>query len=856
MLVCCALWSAVATAQTRVDGHAGDAGGQGGEASRPGPPDTELRLPQLLTPVDPDYPEALPARTDGAVILQLEIDVNGNVSEATVLEQTNDAFGREAQRTALRLRFVPAQRGNKAIASRIRFRFDFRPPPMVPPAPAPHDVSAAPPSSPPRAAVPASPVEVEVRGVSQAQRVRESGQAVKVIETTEARQHSADVGEVLARTEGVAVQRSGGLGSESRLSLHGLIDDQIRFFIDGVPLELAGFGLGIANVPLGWIQRIEVHRGVVPTRLGTDALGGAIDLITDQSVHGTTATASYTAGAFDTHQLAASLRARLPAVGLLARGAAFYDTSANDYLVDTRVPDDLGRLHRARVRRFHDGYRAGGGSVEVGFVNRRWARRLLLRVFATSFDKELQHNVDMTVPYGEVTYGESTLGTTLRYEQPHLGRTAFGVSVLAGYSHRRLDFRDASRWVYDWFGQRVFERNAGSGEITRFASDLSQWENRALARAAVSFDFSRWQQIRFVTSSDYTTRTGEERLRVNPERIDPLATRRSILSLVTGLEYQARDADDRVENTVFAKHYLYRPTSDQVQVFDNSIRHVEDSVQHVGGGDALRVRATPWLLGKLSYEYATRLPHSDEVFGDGSLTLPNLDIAPETSHNANASVLLERELPRRAGALSFEPAAFVRRTEAMIVRLLAQDRVHSIHQNVFSVSTYGVDGALRWTSPRRYVTLGANATWQDQRNASESGPFAPFVGQRVPNRPWLFANGSAELRLPGVAAPNAELVLSWVTHFVHEFLPGWEDTTALDDANRIPDQLTHALGLVYTVRNPWSISCAMDVTNLTNARAFDVLGVQKPGRAAYFKLTFGWESPTKSNDAPLMKANL
>ena len=63
-----------------------------------------------------------------------------------------------------------------------------------------------------------------------------------IVETGRARRESADLGEVLARSQGVTVRRGGGLGSTQRFSLAGLTDDQIRFFIDGIPLDLAGSG--------------------------------------------------------------------------------------------------------------------------------------------------------------------------------------------------------------------------------------------------------------------------------------------------------------------------------------------------------------------------------------------------------------------------------------------------------------------------------------------------------------------------------------------------------------------------------------------------------------------------------------
>ncbi|MEM6533055.1 MAG: TonB-dependent receptor plug domain-containing protein [Myxococcota bacterium] len=108
------------------------------------------------------------------------------------------------------------------------------------------------------------PEVITVEGRSVGKSIEDSAKAVTVIETSEAQERAADLGEVLARTQGVGVQRTGGLGSPARLSLNGLTDDQIRFFIDGVPLEIAGFPFGLANVPVNIVDRVEVYRGVVP----------------------------------------------------------------------------------------------------------------------------------------------------------------------------------------------------------------------------------------------------------------------------------------------------------------------------------------------------------------------------------------------------------------------------------------------------------------------------------------------------------------------------------------------------------------------------------------------------------------
>src|SRR5262245_7508274 len=139
-------------------------------------------------------------------------------------------------------------------------------------------------------------IQIEERWRGAAQRLRDSAEAVAVVETDRARRESADLGEVLRRHSGVAVRRSGGVGSEATLALAGLSGDHVPIFVDGVPIAMAGYALGFASVPVNLIEQVEIYRGVVPIRFGADALGGAVNLATDGGWHGTRAAASYQLG--------------------------------------------------------------------------------------------------------------------------------------------------------------------------------------------------------------------------------------------------------------------------------------------------------------------------------------------------------------------------------------------------------------------------------------------------------------------------------------------------------------------------------------------------------------------------------
>jgi hypothetical protein len=149
-----------------------------------------------------------------------------------------------------------------------------------------------------------------------------------------------------------------------------------------------------------------------------------------------------------------------------------------------------------------------------------------------------------------------------------------------------------------------------------------------------------------------------------------------------------------------------------------------------------------------------------------------------------------------------------------------------------------VEAAAGWTSPRELLTLDGNVTYQDFRNTANEGTFESFDGDRIPNRPYLFANGSAQLKFTRVGAPNDELSLFWHTRYVHEFFRGWESVGLRKSKQVVEAQLLHSAALVYLVRGGLTaLSFTGEIDNVTGEKAYDFFGVQRPGRAFYFKTT-------------------
>lgn len=799
-------------------------------------------MPELVQFVEAEYPSgALEARREGRVVLELTIDSGGQVTAAEVTESAGPDFDEAARQAALRLLFLPAYRDEQAVAVRILFPYEFRLPaagalaPLEPQAFQSEIVESKLPdrvrrSASPRQVTPAVPIEVEVRGRSRADVLRQSAQAVNVIETEQAQRQTADLGEVLARSEGVGVRRGGGLGSSTRFSLDGLTDDQIRFFIDAVPLELAGFPFGISNVPVNLVERVEIYRGVVPVRFGADALGGAVNLVTNEGMTGSHGSASYQVGSFGTYRLTASAQHQHEPSGFFARIGSFFDHAENNYPIDVQVADITGPLSPARVHRFHDAYRAAGGQVELGFVKKPWAKRLLLRAFVTDYEKELQHDAVMEVPYGAVTSGETSRGGTLRYDR-HLGQ-AVRLDALAGYTSTTSKFLDVSRCRYDWFGRCIVERNR-AGEIESEAHDRVYWEQTGFARVVLTWLPLPAQALRLSIAPTFVTRTGDERGQSDPDARDPLTAERDLFTFVSGLEHELDWFDDRLENIAFAKQYLQAVRSEEPATGDIFRRRDRDTLQF-GFGDGVRFRFFESMYAKASYEFATRMPRADEVFGDAALVLANLELEPERSHNLNVGLTVDaREL--RSGSYRAEVTGFLREAKQLIV-LLGNERSFS-HQNVFGARSIGVEAAAGWTAPGDYLALDGNVTYLDFRNTSDEGTFGDFAGDRIPNRPYLFATGTADLRFSEVAMPNDEITIGWSTRYVHEFFRSWESVAQVESKQVIPSQVLHSLAATYLVRRALTVSSTFEVQNLTDEATFDFFGAQRPGRAYYFKGT-------------------
>lgn len=687
--------------------------------------------------------------------------------------------------------------------------------------------------------------EVVIQTESEGQVLELSAKSVQVIDTREVKIKSADLGAVMAQTEGVNVQRAGGLGSNTRFSLNGLSGDQIRFFYDGIPLNYTPYAFGIANVPVNMIDRVEIYKGVVPIEFGADALGGAVNLAPPDVYNGLTGSASYQFSSFNTHRVTGNLNYANEKSGLYVVAGGFYDYSDNDYKIDAAIPDERGQLQPVNVKRFHDGYQAYGTNLRVGIRYKKWANELSLEGYYGDYDNEVQNSqapglidypslgIEKAVasnPFGEVRFITFSQGLNLHYNV-NLG-SKWKLDLKAGYNYNERISIDTSHNVYNWYGE-VTRVNIAPGEFGD-ANHLITMSESSFIRQQVFYTFSEKHAIKLSVAPTYVHRTGDDLLVEG--RFDPALDNGYLSNLVTGLEYTLNLADDKLQNIAFVKNYRQNIRIESVDSSIEGVKVEERSVSNYGAGTGLRYNWTTRFTTKLSYEYAYRLPRQNEIFGDGQLVTENLALKPESSHNLNAQWNFNSKASSGT-EWQLQGNFFLRKIDDLIFLLVNQDDLGS-YQNVWSATSQGIELSGRWKDLIPGLTVSANTTYQQYRNTSDEGPFASFKGDRIPNTPYFFANGSAEYQLPHTIKNKGRLSFFWTTRYVRHFYIGWESAGLRELKPQVPNQTLHTVGLTHRIIiKGFQNALTVEVQNLGNAKVYDLYGTQRPGRGFYVKTT-------------------
>lgn len=682
---------------------------------------------------------------------------------------------------------------------------------------------------------------VEIIGKSATREVNEQPYAVTAISTKELQNSTSDAKEVLNRVAGVRVLEEGGLGSNLTFSLNGFSGDQVKFFLDGIPMDNFGTSLQMSDIPVNTIDRIEVYKGVVPVWLGTDALGGAVNIITNRKAN--FLDASYSIGSFNTHRLSLNGAYTNPTTGYTFRGNVNYNYSDNNYRVLVPIRQGSNIVDTTEVERFHDRYRSGTVKLETGWVNQKFADNLLFGVIATGNDKQVQTGATMNSVYGGILSNSQSVVPTFRYSKEDLLVDGLNLSLYTAYNITKSEVIDTLRGVtYNWLGEATYTPGSNNGELSRTFTKFD--DNEFNSQLNAGYTLSPKHSLAFnYALSDFRRETFDSE---NPDRIENQFPK-SLTKQVLGLAYKF-DPNEKWSTTLFSKAYFLHARTSKLYDFALETQRteaLESSKQNFGYGLATTYFVLPQLQLKASYEHTYRMPWATELFGDGLFVLPNPDLGPEQSDNLNAGATYGFKLGNDH-QLNLESSFIYRDAKDLIYQVVKVGSPLTNYENLSETRTLGVEGSLRY-GWREMLRLGGNFTFQNITDQAEfvynesytgTGYQRNFQrGYRLPNTPYMFGNANAGLTFRNGLVPGAVWNVNYFYNYVEQYFLSWAELGSRDSKKVIPTQSSHNLELSGSFREG-RYNVAIECRNLTDALLYDKYYLQKPGRAFYLKFRY------------------
>ncbi|UBM58734.1 TonB-dependent receptor [Marinilongibacter aquaticus] len=665
--------------------------------------------------------------------------------------------------------------------------------------------------------------EVKVRAQKQSALQEQKAIAINSLDIKEHLTQNNLLTDVIDRVSGVRIRRSSSLGDPSDISINGMRGTAVRVYIDGLPMEFLYPSLDISNLPLGNISRVDVYKGVIPVDVGSDAMGGAINIVTRKKAY-SRIRGSYTVGSFNTHLADLDL-------GYASQSKAFvnlsfnYNYSDNDYGMRALVYEEN---KVKKVRRFHDAYGMLFGGLSAGVHSKPWTDDLRFTLNFSKGFKELQNGSRIaTTAIGQARYAVQNAAANLSYAK-ELIKNRLDFSTLTGYSAQDLNYTDTSTNVYSWSGKVVGKANPG--EYTSNSRTLGHYGN-FINRSTLKFDpgsghrllFSNLYARQQLTGKDYLLKEGKRDYLAEPQYLD---------KWISGLQYEWE----------IGRRWVF---SGAIKRFAFAINGVENmTFEPVSKRDAfyswnagLKYVLGDGLFFRTSYEKGFLIPQFYQFVGNGADIVRNSELKPESSDNVNLGFVSDGPLGG-TWRLKTNINGFYRKQNDII---FLGSSITRRYENADQVRTYGIEANLTVQNTKS-IGWKSNLTFLDKRFSDVSNPRNTFlIGTTFPNNPRFYANSELEWRKQGLLLPKdayrAYVFYQYVAPFNH-ILIGDSDTPLTNPEAFVPAQHRLDIGTSYKFGQSRDITMALNVLNVLNAELFDNFRVPRSGISFNAKLIF------------------
>ena len=590
------------------------------------------------------------------------------------------------------------------------------------------------------------------------------------------------LGEVINQQVGTQVRSIGGMGAHSEVSLRGSSADQVRIYLDGMPLSDGTGGVNLSDIDPAALSGVDIFRGATPIQLAGASLGGAVNL---RTLDGATPSRLHLAyGALDTYKASALLagqRGNKDTLLLLSLAGSDNDF---DFVDDngTRFNTDDDRT----TPRENTQIDQQSALIKAG-IDLNDTRRL---------DSTLQvlHKNQGIAAWHNNPDNQASLETTDwrwrgRFSSDALMRSRLNTAfdVYAGTKTETFDDRLSQIGLGAQY-QRYRTQTLGSQAYLEWISDVST------SGMKVDVHQERYHQADLldVHADDKSQRH----------------------SASLALQHAHWFADETLLLSPALRVLHYR---DKYTLGDISDTHRETGVTPQLG---LQYQPVPaWTL-KANVARYLREPTYFELFGDRGLSTGNEELIAETGTNTDVALLYQRRTGKSWWReFSASAAVFYNQIDDMIARTYDARGIGQ-SQNIAAARLRGLEleAALK---QRNHWHWQANLTLQEAENRAS---ITAFEGNDLPGRERV----AAYARVSAPISKNTTLVLE----------ADYRGKRYYDTANLLPAKARTLLNAQwrYQLNSAWRFG--LEVSNLTDESAEDYNGYPRPGRLWMASITY------------------
>ena len=619
----------------------------------------------------------------------------------------------------------------------------------------------------PQVLVTASPLEEEVL---------ELPGSLEVLYPEKSAGEGKSLGDLLEEAVGVQVVRSYGRGGYTVASVRGSTSSQVIVYLDGLRMNLeSDAAFNLQDIEADDVARIEIYRGHVPAMFGISGMGAVINVLTKAPTNKPQGSAGLRLGSLGEQAFSGSWSAPL------GEGRFRGSLSLEGYGGDFSYWNDNNTAYNPRddyqATRQHNGY-----STENLFL--RWEDDLWKVFFRAQ-----ARDQDLPLPAPGNDKGPwDALGNPLA-ARVESSRMDLGVET------ERLWGEVLATWRMEYLSQ-----------VREF---FDPWDQMGMYNQR----YNRYDTERTALSGAFKALVGERhalefRMDWSSENLDMKGDGIATLSDSRGSYSRSRS------NYVLQDSIFLLP--DQSLVVEPLLRWNQvDGEGHLSWslGASWNFRENWYLKGSGGYSH--RAPNLYEMYGDGSMIVPNADLAWEEGFQWDLGLYWAREgegWSSRVGLTSF-----VLDTDNLIEFVMINPR-YGVYQNMGKafISGMELESAFSWDD----WSLALSYTWMEGENRSPGYRY----GQPLPNRPEHALYG----RLSRALSPEL-LAFGEVIHTGENYF---------DDAGSIlyGDCTQWNLGLKWQFRKEATLGLGVrDLLDATSEITFQPIGYG-PERLAWYPL--------------------